>query len=100
HTLTGDAALSSPFNVLNGGFWSVLARTSTVVTVVRPNGESFSGTSEAVALTSDAQLQAFSSSGVQVGDTLEISGGFSAVTQKAFEVSTVTPGWVEFVSTE
>jgi hypothetical protein len=99
-TLTGDAALASPFSPVNGGFWSVLARTNTVLTVMRPTGVSFSAVAEAVALTANAQLQAFSSSGIQVNDTLEISAGFSVVTQKSFKVLNVTPSWVEFVSTD
>ncbi len=100
HTLTGDAALASPFSATNGGFWVVLARTASVLTLTRPSTESFSGVAEAVLLTSNAQLQAFSSAGVQVNDAIEISAGFSVVTQKTFVVSTVTPSWVEFVSTE
>lgn len=99
-TLTGDAALSSPFNILNGGLWVVLAATSTVLTLTRPAGTDFSAAAEAVVLSSSAQLQAFSSAGVQVGNTLEISAGFSPVTRKSYIVSAVTPSWVEFVSTE
>jgi hypothetical protein len=97
--LTGDSSLNSPFNVLNGGFWTVLAKTVSVLTLMRLPGQTFSGVAEAVALTSNAQLQAFSSAGVQVGDTLEISAGFSPVTQRTFIVSTVTPTIVEFLST-
>ncbi len=96
--LTGDTA--GPFNVLNGGFWSVLAASSTVLTLCRLAGVSFEGVAEVVLLTTNNQLKAFSSSGVQVGDTMEISAGFSSVTQKAFIVSVVTASWVEFVSTE
>lgn len=95
-TLTGD---SGPFNVLNGGFWVVIAKTNTVLTVVRPPGVSFEAVAETVALTSNSQLVTFTSSGVQVGDTLEISAGFSSVTQKSYIVSSVTPTWVEFTST-
>jgi hypothetical protein len=95
---TGDAV--SPFNTSNGGMWVVIAKTATVLTMVRLAGTSFDGVSEVVVVTSNAQLLAFSSSGVQVGDTLEVVAGFSAVVQKSFTVSQVTPSWVEFVSTE
>jgi hypothetical protein len=95
---TGDSA--SPFSATNLGFWVVLARTTTVITLSRLAGQSFSGVAEVVVLTANSQLQAFSSLGVQVGDTLEISAGFSVITQKSYIVSTVTPSWVEFVSTE
>lgn len=96
--LTGDSA--GPFNATNGGFWTVIAATSSVLTMVRLPGDSFEAAAEAVALTTNAQFIAFSSAGVQVGDTLEISAGFSVVTQKSFIVSAVTNSWVEFVSTE
>lgn len=97
-TLTGDSI--SPFNILNGGYWVVLARTTTVLTLSRLSGQGFSGVAEAIVLTSNAQLQAFSSSGIQIGDTLEISSGFSVITQKSFIISSVTASRVEFVSTE
>lgn len=96
--LTGDSA--SPFNLQNGGFWQVLAITPTVITLVRPTGVAFSAAAEAVVLTTNAQLQAFSAAGVQAGNTLEISAGFSSITQKSFIITSVTPDWVEFVSTE
>lgn len=95
---TGDAV--SPFSALNGGYWVVLARIAATVTLARPAGVGFSGVSEAVLLTANSQLQAFSSAGVQVGDTIEISAGFSPITQKAFVVSSVTPSRVEFMSAE
>lgn len=98
HTTTGDSA--SPFNVLNVGFWVVIAASATSMTLVRRVGESFVGVSEAVTPTTNAQVAIFSAAGVQVGDSLKISGGFSAVSRKTFVVSEVTPTWVEFTSTE
>jgi hypothetical protein len=95
---TGDSA--SPFNTSNGGLWVVLAQTATVLTMARSAGESFGGVAEVVVVTANSQFLAFTSSGVQVNDTLEIVAGFSVVAQKAFTVSRVTPSWVEFVSTE
>jgi hypothetical protein len=99
HTTTGDSA--SPFNVDNVGEWQVLANTGTVLTAKRLAGTDFSGAAElAVAISSNSQFQAYSSSGVQVGDTLELSAGFSTVTQKTYIVSTVTHNRLEFMSTE
>jgi hypothetical protein len=95
--LTGDSA--SPFNILNGGYWTVIGKANTILTLTRPAGVAFSGVAEAVVLSANSQLQAFSSAGIQVGDTLEISAGFSLVTQKSFRVSSVTPSFVEFFST-
>ena len=77
---TGDPA--SPFNPANNGSWQVIAVTSSTLTVIPAANASFSGVGETVALTSNAQLQAFSPTGVQIGDTLSISAGFSLVTQK------------------
>ncbi len=96
--LTGDPA--SPFSATNGGYWVVLNKTATVLTLARPSGVSFSAAAEVVTLTTNAQLQAFSSAGVQVDDTLEISSGFSAITQKTFTITSVNPFWVEFISTD
>jgi hypothetical protein len=99
--LTGDVA--SPFNVLNGGFWLVIGKdaggTPKNMTATRLPGVSFSGTSETVAQTTNTQFNVFSSAGVQVGDTLQISSGFSLVTQQvAYTVATVTATFVEFLS--
>jgi hypothetical protein len=99
--LTGDA--SSPFNVLNGGFWVIIGKdaggTPKNMTATRLPGQSFSGTSETVVQTSNSQFQAFSSSGIQVGDTLQISSGFSLVTQQlSYSIATVTATFVEFLS--
>jgi hypothetical protein len=98
NTTTGDAA--GPFNVNNVGFWVVLATSTTKITLKRRVGEAFSGVAEAVTPSSNSQFTVFSAAGVQVGDTVEISAGFSAVTQKAYVVSEVTATWVEFTSTE
>ncbi len=102
-TATGDSA--SPFSSLNVGFWVILAKgpVSSVankkLTLARLPGEVFEGMSETVTVAADVQVQAFSSAGVQVDDTLEISAGFSPVTRNTYTVSKVTSKWIEFVST-
>lgn len=95
---TGDAA--TVFNSNNEGFWLVLARTTKSLTMRRRIGEDFIGVAEVVTLTDNDQLQVFSSAGVQIGDSMDVSAGFSALTQKVFAVSEVTPDWVQFTSTE
>lgn len=95
---TGDSA--SPFNPVNCGFWVVIAKTAKKLTLVRPVSQAFSAVAEAPTLTASVQLQAFSAAGVQIGDSLEVSAGFSTVTQKTFVVSAVTASRVEFTSTE
>jgi hypothetical protein len=94
----GDGAGLNPFNPNNAGFWVVLSVSSTVLTCKRRVGEDFSGAAEVVTLV--GALQVFSSSGVQVGDNLEINSGFNTLTQRSFVVSEVTDVWVEFVSTD
>lgn len=96
---TGDIA--SPFSVLNEGFWSVIAKdgASTVLQLARPSGTDFSAFGQAVVSTANTNLIAYSSAGVQVGDSVSISVGFSAPVLKTFIVDVVTPTWFEVVST-
>jgi hypothetical protein len=95
---TGDSA--TVFNESNTGFWTVIAvPSSTVVQLVRPAGTSFSATGEVVTLASDAQLQAFSADGVQVGDSVKISAGFSSISRRTYTVDVVTSTWFEVLST-
>lgn len=94
-TSTGDTA--SLFNSSNEGFWTVLVASSTSVTLLR-SGDTSEGVSEVVT-PADNKVQAFTSSGVQVGDTVDVSAGFSVLAQKSFTVSTVTATWFEVIST-
>ena len=98
HTTTGDSA--SPFSVLNAGFWVVLGVTdSKHISLIRPSTQLFEAVSEVVLLTSNSQLQAYSASGVQIGDKVDISLNFSSSTLKTFEVASVTSSFFEVVST-
>ncbi len=92
---TGD---TTPFSSLNEGMWNVILASAASVTLSREAGSVFSGSTETVAVTLDSQLQFFSASGVQAGDTLDIAAGFSAATQRAYEVLFVTADSVEFIS--
>ncbi len=95
---TGDAA--TEFSTLNEGYWVVIAvNSSTTIQLARPSDVDFSGVSESVLITDDSQLQAFSASGVQVGDKVSISAGFSASVQRIFTVTSVNSAWIEFEST-
>lgn len=95
---TGDVA--SPFNPNNEGFWTVIAVSGPTLTLVRPVGTSFVGVNETVTPITTTAWYIFSAAGVQVDDSMEISAGFSLVTQKTYAVQTVTHQWVEFTSTE
>lgn len=94
--ITGDTGL---FNSLNEGLWTVLSAAAGSLTIARLPGTVFSGATEVVVLTDNDQFQAYSSSGVQVGDTLDISGGFSTSSRTSYKVSSVTAKTVEFIST-
>lgn len=95
---TGDSA--NVLSILNLGYWQVLAVLSSKrLTLARPYGSDFTGVTETQVLTADSQFQAFSSNGVQPGDSVNISSGFSLVTQKTFEIVAVTSTFFEVVST-
>lgn len=94
---TGDS--TSPFNALNVGYWTVLARANTEITMSRVSGEVFSGYTEAVPVTAAAQFQAFSTAGVQIGDFVAISAGFALGARRSYAVKAVNPSWIEIVST-
>lgn len=95
---TGDA--STVFSSLNQGFWTVLAvaANGSSVQVSRGSG-TFTGFTETVTLASNAQLQAFSSSGVQVGDGVFVSAGFSTPVLHGYTVLAVNPKWFEVRAT-
>lgn len=93
-----DEIGTQPLNSLNRGFWTVLAATSTSVTVQR-SGD-FQGFAEGpTTITANDQVRAHSSTGVQVGDVLEILAGFVSSSRRSYEISVVTPSYLEFVST-
>lgn len=95
---TGDSA--TPFNLLNEGFWVVLAVISaTNLQLMRPAGADFQSADETVAVTANSQVQAFTAAGVQPGDSVEISAGFSPATWRTFEVDRVTQSWFEVIAT-
>lgn len=97
-TSTGDTA--GPFNVLNEGLWIVLSKdgTNTILQLARSTGVDFSGTSEATAATANTQVQAFSSTGVQIGDTVDISAGFALPVQQSYVIVAVAPTWFEVIT--
>jgi len=94
---TGDTA--SPFDAINEGYWLVLdADGDTTLQLTRPSNQSFQGTTELVAITDNAQIQAYSSDGVQVGDGVAIDGAFPVSVQRTYEVVAVNPEWFEVVT--
>lgn len=95
---TGDAA--TVFQPFNEGSWTVLATASggAKVYLARPDGAALMLAQEATPA-SAAQVQGFSSTGVQVGDKLDLSAGFAPSARKTFVVAAVTAKRLEFACT-
>lgn len=97
--MTGDS--TSPFNASNQGLWTVISKdgTSTTLQLQRPAPAGFLAATETVPVTANGQVIAFSAAGVQVGDSVDISAGFSTSIQKTYTVTAITPTWFEVVDT-
>lgn len=98
HTSTGDS--SNVLNILNAGFWTVLAKSDNQNLIITRDTSmgSFTGVSETATLTSNSQIRAFGSSGVQIGDSVAITSGFQTAAQKTFIVTAVSDSFIEFIS--
>lgn len=94
---TGDAA--TPFSVLNQGLWTVLSVSTYSLTCTRPIGQTFQAVAETQTPTSNGLVTAFAAAGVQLGDSVDLSAGFSTPTLKTYTpLLTVTSTFVEFQS--
>lgn len=96
--LPGPSTGDSPtvFATENEGYWLVLTASSTTLQLRRFTGTAYTGASEVVVVSSDSQVVGYTASGVQVGDTIRLSAGFSTGSLKSYEIVSVTPEWVEF----
>lgn len=93
--VVGDyARIGDLFNQANQGEFKVLAKTATSLTVELQGAVVESG----IVLGADfaEQLQIYSAAGVQKGDTLIISSGFSIVSQNSYEITDVAANYIEF----
>lgn len=97
--IVGDEVrIGSLFNVANQGKFKVLSRTATSFTI-----ENNSGTPEGpITLGAGfaSQVDIFSASGVLVGDKVDIRAGFSSVTFGTYEITDVSPNYIEIYSLE
>lgn len=94
----GDNVLiGNQFNPLNQGTYTVIAVTTTSFTLVNETG----AIEGPILLGSGfaSQVQIYSAAGVQVGDMLVISGGFSPVTQGSYKITGVTATYLQFYTT-
>jgi hypothetical protein len=85
------------FNIANQGQFQIVSLTATSFSVVNAFGVNEGPITLGSGFAS--QIDIFSAAGVQPGDTLLISGGFSPVTRAAYIVTAVTDMWVQFSST-
>jgi len=88
------------FSALNTGYWSIVAVTGTVLTLVRPSGTDFQGAPETViGATAANDMFAYVPSVVQVGDKMRIVSRFSIDARQTYTVQEVTSKWVKVSST-
>ena len=93
-----DVRIGSAFNVVNRGKFKVLARTATSFTIENPAGQAEGPITLGVGFAD--QLSIFSSSGVQVGDKVDLVAGFSSVSFGTYEITDVSPDYIEIFSLE
>ena len=94
----GDyVSIGNNFNALNQGQWQIISVSATSFSIANAGavaegpillGSGFAG-----------QINIYSGDGVQVGDTLVISGGFSPVSQGSYVLTSVTNNQLQFCST-
>lgn len=91
----GDVVqIGNAFNFNNQGQFTVISVTATSFSV----NNAFGVIEGPITLGATSQVDIFSAAGVQAGDTLVISGGFSPATQGSYIVTAVTDLWVQFAS--
>lgn len=90
---------TSAFNPVNQGFWTVLAVSATSMTVARADGTNNMYSEGPIVVVSAADFKAFSADGVQVGDKLEVSAGFSTSILRSYSIVAVTSTYLEVSST-
>lgn len=97
--VVGDyVRIGTLFGVANQGEWQIISLTATSFSV-----ENELGVAEGPIVLGAGfanQVRIYSAAGVQVGDTLLISSGFSPVTQGSYVVTAVADTFLEFSSTE
>lgn len=96
--VVGDyVRIGNLFNQLNQGEWKIISRNANSFSVVNESGAN----EGPIVLGSGfaTQVQIYSAAGVQIGDTLQITGGFSLVTQGSYIVIGVSDSFIDFSTT-
>ena len=93
-----NVSIGNLFSPVNQGVYTIVSFTATSLTVINetgvPEGPITLGSGFA------AQLQIYSAAGVQIGDMLVISGGFSQATQGVYVITGVTAETLQFYTTD
>lgn len=87
------------FNPINSGIWKVIGISGTKISAVREVGKAFEAVAESVAGPVASDVQFYADDKVRPGMQFQVSGTFSQVTQRVFEVQNSTPDSIDFVST-
>lgn len=96
--IVGDfVRIGTLFNALNQGERQIIARTATSFSVANADGAAEGPITLGAGFA--AQIDIYSAIGVQAGDILQISGGFSLVTQGSYVITSVSDIFVQFSST-
>lgn len=93
-----EVRIGGVFNLQNQGKYKILSKTATSITI-----ESSSGIAEGpvvLGITFASQVQIYSSTGVQVGDKVDLESGFSPVSFGAYEITDVTSEYIEIFSSK
>lgn len=87
------------FNPINSGIWKIIGVNGTKVSVVREIGQAFQAVQETVTGPVTADVQIYADDVIRPGMKFQVSGTFSQVTQRTFEVQASSPYAIDFVST-
>ena len=91
-----EVRIGGVFNLQNQGKSKILSKTSTSFTIESSSG--VAETSIVLGLTFASQVQIYSSTGVQIGDKVDLTSGFSSVSLGTSEITDVTADYVEVFS--
>lgn len=93
-----EVRIGSQFSAVNRGKFKILARTATSFTIENSSGVAQGPVTLGASFIE--QISIFSAAGVQVGDKVDLSAGFSAVTLGTYEITDVSPDYLEVYSIE
>ena len=88
------------FNPINSGIWKVIGISGTKIYATREVGKPFQAVVETVAGPVAGDVQFYADDGVRPGSKFQVTGTFSPVSQRTYEVLQSTPTSIDFVSTE